>query len=357
MEHLINSKPRAAIGLVSMVVGAICLIASLPGQAGAEAGGPQGNNGTVKIDGEDFDEHPNNEPHVGCVFQVDFYGYDEGELLADVTFEVQPPTGNEVILEDTDIFIGEDDNSGGGSEAGLDASRTYDLTDVLAAFEPHPEQGWHVKLTVHADGSQAAEVKHKVFWVTGCEAPQPSTTTTTESTTTTTDKPTTTTESTTTTIEPTTTTESTTTTTEKPTTTTESTTTTTDKPTTTTESTTTTTDKPTTTTESTTTTTDPTTTTESTTTTTDPTTTTESTTTTTDPTTTTESTSTTIDGSTTTSTVVPSTTTSSIAADPVGTLPKTGGDSDGLLIAAGITLLLGGAALAGSAKLGQRPLT
>ena len=37
---------------------------------------------------------------MGCVFQVDFYGYDEGDLFADVTFEVQPPTGNAVILED-----------------------------------------------------------------------------------------------------------------------------------------------------------------------------------------------------------------------------------------------------------------
>ena len=187
MEHVIDSKARAAIGLGSMLVGAICLVASIPGQAGAQGGGPPGNNGTVKIDGEDFDDHPDNEPHVGCVFQVDFYGFDEGDLFADVIFAVQPPTGNEVILEDADIFIGEDDNSGGGSEEGLDASRTYDLTDALAAFEPHPEQGWHVKLTVHADGSQGADVKHKVFWVTGCETPPPSTTTTTESTTTTTE--------------------------------------------------------------------------------------------------------------------------------------------------------------------------
>ena len=35
-----------------------------------------------------------NEPHVGCVFQVDFYGYDEGDLDADVTFKAHPPTGN-----------------------------------------------------------------------------------------------------------------------------------------------------------------------------------------------------------------------------------------------------------------------
>jgi hypothetical protein len=45
-------------------------------------------------------------------------------------------------------------------------------------------QGHHVRLTVNADGSQGADVKHKVFWVEGCVPP----TTTTESTTTTTEK-------------------------------------------------------------------------------------------------------------------------------------------------------------------------
>jgi LPXTG-motif cell wall-anchored protein len=323
MEHLDSSgRRRMVAGLIAMLVGAICLVASIPGQAGAQAGGPPGNNGTVKIDGVDFDDHPNNEPHVGCVFQVDFYGYDEGELFADVTFEVWPPTGNEVILEDTDIFIGEDDNGGGGSEAGLDASETYDLTSLLADFEPHPQQGWHVKLTVNADGSQGADVKHKVFWVTGCEAPpttSTSTSTTSTSTTTTTVKPTstTTTSTTSTTEKPTsTTTTSTTSTTEKPTsTTTTSTTSTTEKPTSTTEKATTTTGKPT--------------------------------------TTTTEAGSTT--SSSTTTTVRAATTTS--ITRPGGTLPKTGGDSDGLLIVAGLALLLGGAALVGSTKLARRPLT
>ena len=51
--------------------------------------------------------------------------------------------------------------SGGGSEAGLDASETYTLD--LTGFEQHPQQGWHVKLTVNADGSQGADTKHKVF--------------------------------------------------------------------------------------------------------------------------------------------------------------------------------------------------
>ena len=319
MDNVVDnaSRWRTLIGLIGMVAGALFLVGTIPGRAAADPGGPPGNNGTVKIDGTDFDSHPDNEPHVGCVFQVDFYGYDQGQLFADVTFEVHPPTGNEVILEDNDIFIGEDDNSGGGSEAGLDASRTYDLTTLLAEFEPHPEQGWHVKLTVNADGSQGADVKHKTFWVTGCQPPP--TTSTTSSTTTTTEKPTTTTESTTTTSS------STTSTTEQPTSTTESTTTTSSSTTSTTE-------QPTSTTESTTTTTD------------EPTSTTESTTTTSVPVSST---------ATSTTSVTPSTTTTVQVAG--GQLPKTGSDNDGLLTVAGLALLLGGAALFASAKLARPP--
>lgn len=130
---------------------------------------PAGNNGTVKVDGVAWDNHPDNEPHVGCRFEVDFYGFDEGNLWADVVFEAQPPTGRGLLLSDR-VFIGHDDNSGGGSEAGWDASRQYDLTAALGAYTAHPQQGYHVKLTVHADGSQGADTKHKVFWVGPCQA-------------------------------------------------------------------------------------------------------------------------------------------------------------------------------------------
>jgi hypothetical protein len=121
----------------------------------------------------------------GCSFQIDFYGYDEGDLEAQVTFEAHPPTqraGDDQVLLTDSVFIGEDDNSGGGSQAGLDASvaDTLDLTGI----EPHPVQGFHVKLTVNAEGSQGADVKHKVFWVTGC-GPSPITTTTSGTTSTT----------------------------------------------------------------------------------------------------------------------------------------------------------------------------
>jgi hypothetical protein len=136
------------------------------------AANPAGNNGTIKVDRLPFDTSPNNEPHVGCRFQVDWYGYDKGALNSKVTFTVHPPSGRDVdILTDT-VFMGEDDNSGGGSERGLDAQRTYNLQGLLSAFKEHPKQGYHVKLTINADGSQGADTKHKVFWVKGC-APIP----------------------------------------------------------------------------------------------------------------------------------------------------------------------------------------
>jgi hypothetical protein len=352
VSQLLNRRRRALAGLASMSAGAVCLVATVPGQASAD---PPGNNGTVKVDGVAFDDHPDNEPHVGCVFQVDWYGFDEGEdLFSHVTFEVHPPTGKPAILLEDDVFIGEDDNSGGGSEAGLDASETYDLTTVLQGFEPHPQQGWHVKLTVNNDGSQGADVKHKVFWVSGCETPP--TTTTSTSSTSTTEKPTTTTEKPTTT----TTEKPTTTTTEKPTTTSTTqaptTTSTTEKPTTTSTTeaptTTSTTEKPTTTSTTEAPTTTSTTEKPTTTSTTEKPTTTSTTEKATTTSTTQASTTSTTEASTTT--VLGSSTSTTIVSSPEGELPRTGSGTGLLLTLAGTVLLLGGATLLGSAQLSQR---
>jgi hypothetical protein len=38
-----------------------------------------------------------------------------------------------------------------------DASRAYDVSSVLAGVTPHSQQGIHLKLTVHADGSQGSD--------------------------------------------------------------------------------------------------------------------------------------------------------------------------------------------------------
>ena len=159
---------RRTSGL-AVVVMSMLLILVVVAPAAAKKN-PPGNNGTVKIDRIAFDDHPNNQPHVGCQFQVDFYGFDaDPSYFATVIFELHAPTANsrtmDVTSGDLTPFIGGDDNSGGGSEAGLDASETYTLAFTGA---PHAQQGYHVKLTVHAPGSHGADTKHKVFWVEGC---------------------------------------------------------------------------------------------------------------------------------------------------------------------------------------------
>jgi len=117
------------------------------GEADPTAGTrPPGNNGVVKVDARPFDDAPDNEPHVGCTFQIDFYGYDEGDLEARYLLELHSPTGSGTLLTGTKP-IGEDP-AGGGTD--LDASATIYLEDEVAAWgaEPHPKQGYHVKLTV-----------------------------------------------------------------------------------------------------------------------------------------------------------------------------------------------------------------
>jgi len=164
-------KRFAKFAVLATAVGVLAAVGPLSlasAKGGKPNGDPKGNNGTVKIDGMPFDDAPNNEPHVGCSFQVDFYGYDQGDLNATVTFEGQAPTGGGTLLTDT-VPIGQDP-AGGGTD--LDASRTYDLSAALANVTPQPNQGDHVKLTVNAEGSQGADFKHKVFWVSGCGGDQ-----------------------------------------------------------------------------------------------------------------------------------------------------------------------------------------
>jgi hypothetical protein len=58
---------------IALVFLAIASSATVAGATGPPANnGPPGNNGTVKIDRAPFDSHPDNEPHVGCKFEVDF---------------------------------------------------------------------------------------------------------------------------------------------------------------------------------------------------------------------------------------------------------------------------------------------
>ena len=114
-----------------------------------------------------MDGIPNNTPHVGCDFQVEWYGFDEGaDVISTVSFAMQAPTGDVGLTVNgpSEVFVGEDPASGAGQDP--DGVQAYTLSFDGA---PHPKQGYHVKLTVNTPRSNGSDVKHKVFWVEDCE--------------------------------------------------------------------------------------------------------------------------------------------------------------------------------------------
>ena len=66
----------SAVRVLALSAGTLAGLAA-PTAAFAAPHDPPGNNGTIKVDAAPFDDAPNNEPHVDCVFQIDFYGFDE----------------------------------------------------------------------------------------------------------------------------------------------------------------------------------------------------------------------------------------------------------------------------------------
>jgi hypothetical protein len=120
----------------------------------------------------EFDQLPNNEPHVGCIFEVDWYGFD-ANVTSDVKFEIWPPSGGKATLLTDSKQLDNDDASGGGSEAGLDGEKVYDLGPYVGAYFEHPQQGFHVKLTINTPVANGSDVKHKVFWVQDCKKSPP----------------------------------------------------------------------------------------------------------------------------------------------------------------------------------------
>ena len=142
------------------------------------SGDPAGNNGTVKITPHgEVDGIPQNTPHVGCVFDVEWYGFDEGDdIVSQVTFRSWAPTRVPMTVDGpAEVFVGADPASGAGVGSDADGTGTGNGFDGEATYvlsfdgEAHPQQGYHVKLTIDTPGSQGADVKHKVFWVQDCK--------------------------------------------------------------------------------------------------------------------------------------------------------------------------------------------
>jgi LPXTG-motif cell wall-anchored protein len=155
----------AAVGVSGVLPAGAATKDTTPTTAKVSGGqAPAGNNGTIKIDGVPAEDGNDNKPHPGCAFTVEFFGYDAGARTATLAFEAQAPTDGGMLLEDTQHFTVAERT--GGNQ--LDHRAQYDLSTALATLTPHQKQGYHVKLTVHVDGAQGADEKHKVFWVSEC---------------------------------------------------------------------------------------------------------------------------------------------------------------------------------------------
>lgn len=172
MQHRLQ-RARGTTGwlrrLVTMTGGLLLVSSGIVALAAPSSA--EGNNGTVKIDGWTLDHGyhdgaPNsNEPHVDCDFSIEWYNYD-ASVTSTVTFEMQAPTADVGLSGTAPSAVPlDDDDASGANAAGLDGTQAYRL-----AFDgdPHPEHGYHVKLTVNTPTSNGADVKHKVFWVEGC---------------------------------------------------------------------------------------------------------------------------------------------------------------------------------------------
>ena len=167
----IRSQLRAVMFAVLIVV-----VAGV-GAAGAAKktppGNPPGNNGTIKVASDDQAE-PNNEPHIdGCLLWVEFYNFDQDEQVH-VTFEAHspttPPEGKTALLLEDTRTISKDPEGGEHDE---DDVVSYSLSEELLGFEPHHEQGYHIKLSIDSLNAPGG-AKHKVFWL-NCSPSQPGT--------------------------------------------------------------------------------------------------------------------------------------------------------------------------------------
>jgi hypothetical protein len=127
---------------------------------------PPGNNGTVFIHDVAGDSSPHNAPHVPCTFYADFFGFDLDQQVT-VSFAGQAPTGmGTPLLGSWTGTVSDDDAGGAGQDFDLELPFSADTLGVTSLGDPHPQQGYHVKMTVQTN--EPGGKKSKVFWIAPC---------------------------------------------------------------------------------------------------------------------------------------------------------------------------------------------
>ncbi|MCW3844884.1 LPXTG cell wall anchor domain-containing protein [Micromonospora yasonensis] len=139
-------------------------------------GNPPGDNGTVKIDGMPFSDNVDNEPHVTCQFELEFFNFDTNQK-ANLTLWAQPPSStpkDRIVWSRQNVLISKDPAS--GAENDHDEVIRLSANDLDLSGLTQKQQGYHIKLDVDLIGGKSNDGKHKVFWLKPCassESPSP----------------------------------------------------------------------------------------------------------------------------------------------------------------------------------------
>ncbi|MFG3300721.1 LPXTG cell wall anchor domain-containing protein [Micromonospora chersina] len=163
----------ARAALTAAAATALLGLAAAPAWATGNPHNPKGDNGTVKIDGAEFTDKVDNQPHVTCDFELEFFNFDQDQK-ANITLWAQAPSAtpkDKVVWSKSDVLISDDPAS--GAENDHDEVIKLSSTDLdLTGLNLQPQQGYHIKLDVDLTDGKAFDDKHKVFWLTPCESTQ-----------------------------------------------------------------------------------------------------------------------------------------------------------------------------------------
>ncbi|WP_143194075.1 LPXTG cell wall anchor domain-containing protein [Micromonospora sp. CB01531] len=171
-----RQRRRVARAALTTAAATALLGLAAPAWATGNPHNPPGDNGTVKIDGMPFSDKVDNEPHVTCEFELEFFNFDENQK-ANVTLWAQPPSStpkDKVVWSRQNVLISNDPAS--GAENDHDEVIRLSANDLDLSGLTQKQQGYHIKLDVELIGGKSADGKHKVFWLKPCassESPSP----------------------------------------------------------------------------------------------------------------------------------------------------------------------------------------
>ncbi|HEU5035587.1 MAG TPA: hypothetical protein VFT70_01185 [Nocardioides sp.] len=160
----------AAAVATATTLPAFVLLGATAAYAGKDDGGS--NKGDIKISTVGGPADNSNEAHVGCSFDLQWYGFERSTSTVSFAPQGGSSKGLQIAVASgpTSVELG-DPKSG----SDLNTIRTYTLR--FTGADPHDQQGYHVEVTVDTERSDGkkGDGKKKVFWSKCDRADVPST--------------------------------------------------------------------------------------------------------------------------------------------------------------------------------------